>query len=68
MSDSRRLAQELYEIRALALSHATSPQLGVSSVDGEGLVFRDGDGNDIGRIGGDGNGVEFEYLYGPKPP
>ena len=68
MSDSRGLAQELYEIRALALSHATSPQLGVSSVDGEGLVFRDGDGNDIGRIGGDGNGVEFEYLYGPKPP
>lgn len=68
MSDSRRLAQELYEIRSLALSHATSPQLGVSSVDGEGLVFRDGDGNDLGRIGGDGNGVEFEYLYGPKPP
>src|SRR5690606_22080470 len=25
-------------------------------------------GNDLGRIGGDGNGVELEYLYGPKPP
>lgn len=68
MSDSRRLAQELYEIRALALSHATSPQLGVSSVDGEGLVLRDGDGNDLGRIGGGENGMEVEYLYGPKPP
>lgn len=68
MSDSRRLAQELYEIRSLALSHATSPQLGVSSVDGEGLVFRDGDGNDLGRIGGGENGMEVEYLYGPKPP
>ena len=67
MSDSRRLAQELYEIRALALSHATSPQVGSSSVDGDGLVFRDGDGNDLGRIGGGEDGMEVEYLYGPKP-
>ena len=67
MSDSRRLAQELYEIRALALSHATSPQVGSSSVDGDGLVFRDGEGNDLGRIGGGEDGMEVEYLYGPKP-
>lgn len=67
MSDTRRLALELHEIRQLALGHATNPQFGNSSVDGEGLSFRDGDGNEIGRIGGGENGMEVEYTYGPKP-
>lgn len=67
MSDSRRLALELHEIRQLALAHATSPQFGHASVDGGGLSFRDRDGNEIGRIGGD-DGLELEYVYGPKPP
>lgn len=67
MSDTRRLALELHEIRQLALGHATNPQFGNSSVDGEGLSFRDGDGHEIGRIGGGENGMEVEYTYGPKP-
>lgn len=68
MSDTRRLALELHEIRQLALGHATNPQFGNSSVDGEGLSFRDGDGNEIGRIGGDGgNGLEIRYVDAPKP-
>lgn len=67
MNDSRRLALELHEIRMLALAHATNPQFGNSSVDGEGILFRDADGNNVGRIGGDEGGLEVEYVYGPKP-
>lgn len=64
-----KLAQELMDIRGLALGHATSPQLGNSSLDGGRIEFRDGNGSTVGGIGvDDDGGITVTYEEGPKPP
>lgn len=69
MSAVERLAREIYDTRRLALGHATHPQINNTSVEGGAIPIRDGNGNEIGRIGiGDDGSFVIDNTDGPKPP
>ncbi|GAA1645786.1 hypothetical protein GCM10009700_35220 [Brevibacterium sanguinis] len=69
MSAVERLAREIYDTRRLALGHATHPQMGATSMEGGAFPIRDGEGNEVGRIGiGDDGSFVIDNTDGPKPP
>lgn len=64
---ARGIAEELYRLERLSVGHATTPQMGSTSLE-DGLEFRDEDGNVLARVGGNGGAFNFEYVEGPPPP